>query len=346
MKRGIDRKYIPVACTICVAALLYVAAGLSYNGFFEPQVFINFLIDNAFLGIVAMGMTFVILSGGIDLSVGSVVALTGVLTAFLVEKSQWHPLAVFPVALLCGSLLGFGMGCIIHFFKSPPFIVTLAGMIFARGMANVISLESIPIYHPFFANMTSWGIPLGNGMILPSIVLIYLGVFGCALYLAHYTKFGRNVYAIGGSEQSAQLMGVAVGRTKIAIYALSGFLSALGGIVLTMYTSAGYGLAGEGLELDAIACVVIGGTLLSGGVGYLAGTFVGVLIMGIIQTFIIFKGTLSSWWTKIAIGILLFIFIVLQRALLHFSQRSKRTVVSAGSKKKSGERPEAIYKAE
>jgi len=138
-------------------------------------------------------------------------------------------------------------------------------------------------------------------------VVVLIGI-----YLSHFTKFGRNVYAIGGNEQSAVLLGLPVGRTKVIIYTLNGALSALAGIVYTVYTLSGYPLACVGLELDVIAAVVIGGTLLSGGMGYVEGTLVGVLILGLIQTFITFQGTLSSWWTRIAIGILLFIFILLQ----------------------------------
>ncbi|WP_449063404.1 ABC transporter permease subunit [Planomonospora algeriensis] len=146
-------------------------------------------------------------------------------------------------------------------------------------------------------------------------VLIALAVAGAAVYVLHYTRLGRNVYAIGGSEQSALLMGLPVARTKIAVYTISGFCSALGGVLFSLYTLSGYGLNALGMELDAIAAVVIGGTLLTGGSGYLAGTVLGVLVLGLIQTIISFEGTLSSWWTKIFIGLLLFAFILLQRLI-------------------------------
>lgn len=337
MKFRLDRKLIPFTATMGVALLLYILVGLRYTGFISWRVFVNFFIDNAFLGIVATGMTFVILSGGIDLSVGSMVAFTGVLTAFLVEKESVHPLLAIGLSLFLGALIGFLMGCLIHYFKSPPFIVTLTGMYFCRGVANVISLESIPINNAFFKSLTKTGIDLPDKIHLPMIVLIFLIIFLVCLYIAHFTRFGRNVYALGGNSQSALLMGIPVGRTKIAIYTMSGFLSALAGIVFTMYTSAGYGLSGDGLEMDAIASVVIGGTLLSGGIGYLAGTLVGVLIQGIIQTFITFDGTLSSWWTKIAIGLLLLIFILLQRFFSQASQFAK--TAEAGFGKRLGEKP-------
>lgn len=315
MKIRFDQKYIPIAATILVSALLYIFSCISFPGFASLQVFVNFFTDNAFLGITAIGMTFVILSGGIDLSVGSVVALTGVLVATLVEKNHLHPLVVIPIALAVGSLLGLIMGSIIHFFNAPPFIVTLGGMFFARGMGQLISLESIPIYHPFFKSFVSIGIPLNKEVVFPAVALIFLAVVIIGLYIAHWTRFGRNVYAIGGNYQSAKLMGIPILGTQLSIYTLSGFCSALAGVVYTMYTSAGYGLAGVGLEMDAIASVVIGGTLLTGGVGFLGGTVIGVLIQGIIQTFIVFQGTLSSWWTRIVIGLLVLLFILLQRFL-------------------------------
>lgn len=150
-----------------------------------------------------------------------------------------------------------------------------------------------------------------------SMVLVFLA----GIVVAHFTKFGSHVYAIGGNRTSAELMGIPVARTTVAIYALSGFLSGLAGIVFSLYTSAGYSLAAVGVELDTIAAVVIGGTLLTGGVGFVAGTFVGVIIQGIIQTYIVFDGTLSSWWTKIVVGFLLFAFIALQRILVFASTR-------------------------
>jgi simple sugar transport system permease protein len=213
------------------------------------------------------------------------------------------------------------MGTLIHYFALPPFLVTLAGMFFARGLALVLQSESIPITRFLDSINSSLQVPLRSNLALPGPAVVYLGAFLLAVWLAHFTRFGRNVYAIGGNEQSATLMGLPVGRTKIGVYTLSGLCSALAGIVYTLYTPSGNPNAGSGLELDAIAAAVIGGTLLSGGVGYLAGTFIGVLIFAIIQQAIIFQGTLSSWWTKIAVGALLLIFILLQK-LLHSGRKN------------------------
>lgn len=143
------------------------------------------------------------------------------------------------------------------------------------------------------------------------------------IFIAHCTPFGRAVYAVGGSEHSALLMGLPVRSTLVGVYTLSGFCSALAGVVFTFYMLSGYGLHAVGMELDAIAAVVIGGTLLTGGVGYVAGTLFGVLMLGIIQTLISFDGTLSSWWTRIAVGVLLFVFCLLQRLLTRRSGRRR-----------------------
>lgn len=318
MKLPINKRYVPITATVLVAVLLYVGVGLIYPNFYSLRVFVNFFRDNAFLGVIAVGMTFVILTGGIDLSVGSMIAFVGILCASLMEQTRMSPLLAFAIALACGSAIGLAMGCLIHFFKAPPFIVTLAGMFFCRGLANVISLASIPINDPLFKTIMRFGIPLTDGIKVPTTVLVFAAVFVVFLYVAHLTRFGREVYAIGGNAQSALFMGLRIGRTKILVYTLSGLLSSLAGIVYILNTPAGNSLAGLGVELDAIACVVIGGTLLSGGVGYLAGTLVGVLIQAIIKTFLTFS-SLSSWWTKIAIGVLIMLFIVLQQLFSRIS---------------------------
>jgi len=276
-------------------------------------VFLNFFIDNAFLAITATGMTFVIISGGIDLSVGSVIALTTMVSATLVEHHGWSPGVVIPLVLVLGAAIGCAQGLVIQYFKVQPFIVTLAGMFFARGLCYVISIDSITIENSFYTEISAFRVPLPFDTSITLNVVLALVVMAAAFYLAHYTRFGRTIYAIGGNEQSALLMGLPVARTKVLVYTFNGFCSALAGVVFTFYMLSGYGLHAVGLELDAIAAVVIGGTLLSGGVGYVAGTLFGVLIYGTIQTLITFDGDLSSWWTKIFIGMLLLAFCLLQR---------------------------------
>ncbi len=308
-----NRSLRPLVATALIFLFAYLLAVLQHPAMFSTRVLGNFLTDNAFLGIAAVGMTFVILSGGIDLSVGAVIGFTTVLIAVLIVWMNLHPILAFAIALVVATLFGAIMGAAIHYLKVPSFIVTLAGMFLARGGASVLSPDSIGIEHPFYSAVSKSYILLPGGGRLTVVGMVMLAVFIVAILLAHRTKFGSNVYAIGGSETSAALMGVPVARTTITIYAWSSFLAGLAGVVFSLYTSAGYSLNALGVELDAIAAVVIGGTLLTGGYGFVAGTFIGVMLQGLVQTYIVFDGTLSSWWTKIVVGALLFMFIMLQR---------------------------------
>ncbi|MGO7392547.1 galactofuranose ABC transporter, permease protein YjfF [Rhizobium ruizarguesonis] len=319
-----NSKYLPLLATIVIFVLAYAGCALQYPNILSTRVIGNLLTDNAFLGIAAVGMTFVIISGGIDLSIGSVIAFTGVFLAVILQNTSIHPLLAFALVLVITTAFGAIMGAIIHYLEMPAFIVTLAGMFLARGMAFVLSIDSIPIDHEYYSTLTSLYYRLPGGGRLTLIGGIMLLVFAVGIFIAQRTRFGTNVYALGGGTQTARLMGVPVGRTTIQIYALSGFLAGLSGIVFSLYTSAGYSLAAVGVELDAIAAVVIGGTLLTGGAGFVAGTLIGILIQGLIQTYITFDGTLSSWWTKILIGLLLFAFILMQKAILFVSSPNKR----------------------
>jgi ribose/xylose/arabinose/galactoside ABC-type transport system permease subunit len=301
------------AVTVVLLLAMLGIGGAAYPGFLSEQVVFNLLIDNAFLLVVAIGMGFVILSGGIDLSVGSMLALSTMVVAWLLQHGYAPGVAIGAVLLL-GAVFGALQGAIIHLFRLQPFIVTLAGMFLARGLCYLISVESIAIDQPGFVALAQTQVPLPGGFLSPG-ALIALAVLLVAVWVAHFTAFGRALYAIGGNEQSAAMMGLPVGRAKVAVYALSGFCAALGGVLFAFYMLSGYGLHGQGLELDAIAAVVIGGTLLTGGYGYIAGALTGVLVLGAIQTLIAFDGTLSSWWTKIVIGALLFVFCVVQRVV-------------------------------
>jgi ribose/xylose/arabinose/galactoside ABC-type transport system permease subunit len=310
-----DPAVLSLAATIALFIAMSLAGGMLYNGFLAPQVFLNLLIDNAFLIVVAVGMTFVILAGGIDLSVGAVVAFTTVLLASLVEKHGWHPLSAMLLALSLGTGFGATMGLMIQRYRLPPFVVTLAGMFLARGAATLISVESIGIGHGFQTSLAAMRLPMGGGAALSFAALVAVVIVVAGAVVARGTQFGRTVYAMGGSEQSATLMGLPVSATQVGVYALSGFCAALGGVLYSVYTLSGYSLHATGLELDAIAAVVIGGTLLSGGSGRVLGTLFGVLLLGQIQTLIAFDGTLSSWWTRIIVGALLLVFCLLQKLL-------------------------------
>ena len=311
---------LPLYVTIAIFLVGYFICWLQFPNMLSTRVVGNLLTDNAYLGIVAVGMTLVILSGGIDLSVGSVIAFTGVFIAVMLRDTSLHPLLVFAMALAITTAFGASMGWLIDRLTMPAFIVTLAGMFLARGAAYLLSIESVPIQHPFYQTLQGayWLMP-GKGR-LTLIGVLMLLTFLAGIVIAHKTRFGTSVYALGGGENTARLMGVRQTRTTVLVYAFSGLMSGFAGVVFSIYTGSGYSLATVGTELTAIAAVVIGGTLLTGGAGYMFGTFVGVLTMGLIQTYIVFDGSLSSWWTKIVIGLLLLAFILLQKGLLKLSE--------------------------
>ncbi len=285
MRPRFDSRYIPLLATAFVMIALYAAGCGLYRNFFSLRVAVNLFGDNAFLGIAAIGATLVILSGGIDLSVGSVVAFTSVLIAAMIGKWGFDPLLAMPLTLVIGACFGAAMGCLIQWFELPPFLVTLAGMFLARGLGFVVHPQALGIKHPFFSHLVneSLSVPLNAKVSWP------------------FT--------------AARLMGLPIARTKILLYALSGFCSALAGLVYAFYTQSGNPASCVGLELDAIAAAVIGGTLLSGGAGFMAGTLMGVLILGLIQTLITFQGNLNTWWTRIVVGLLVLLFILLQNLI-------------------------------
>ena len=309
-----NTKYIPLLATLGLLIAMYTSGLINYENFDKPAVVVNLFRDNAVLLVVAVGMTFVILTGGIDLSVGAVISLTTVLTATLL-KAEWPPLAVLPTVLVLGALIGAGQGAVIHYFKVEPFIATLAGLFLAKGIALSINQYSIPIRDELWKSWSGTRFELADGIVTkPIAVVAVLAVLIAAAVLA-WTRFGRNVYAIGGNADSALLMGLPVGRTKIAVYTLSGFCAALGGVLFSINSTSGWAGQGNGMELDAIAAAVIGGVLLTGGSGYVWGTLLGVLVTGLIRTIINFQGDLNAAWSRIVIGILLFAFIVMQRVV-------------------------------
>ncbi len=322
----IRANHLPLIATLVTFVLAYALCASQYPAMLSWRVVANLLTDNAFLGIVAVGMTFVILSGGIDLSVGSVIAFSGVFLAVILRDTSIHPLAAFALVLAITTIFGAAMGGVIYYLEMPPFIVTLAGMFLARGAAYLLSTDSVPITHEFYDTLQSIYWKTGGGARFRLIGGVMIATFIIGILVAHRTRFGQNVYALGGGSATSRLMGVPVASTTIGVYAISGGLAGLSGIIFSLYTSAGYSLATVGVELDAIAAVVIGGTLLTGGYGFVGGTFFGILIMGLIQTYIVFDGSLSSWWTKIVIGGLLFAFILLQKGLTWASTARKKAI--------------------
>lgn len=316
MKNLFARHNLPFLTTLGVFLLLYVVCIGRYDNFGTLRVFLNLFNDNAYLGIAALGMTFVILSGGIDLSVGSVIGCTTILLATLIEKGSVHPYIALLMVLAFGALFGLGQGVLVSKFDLPPFLVTLGGLFFARGAALWISQQQIAIDHPAMLGIGELAIKLDKGARIQVYVIVFVLLILFFAYLLKYTSFGRSIYAVGGNESSANLMGVPVKRTKTLVYVISSVCAVLAGITYVIYSPGGNALAGETRELDTIAAVVIGGTLLRGGVGNVFGSVIGILIFGLIATAINFEGTLSPWWAKIAIGLLVLVFIVLQRFLV------------------------------
>jgi len=323
------RNFIPLMSTALLALAAYGIGAYFFVGMRNPQVFFNLFRNTSWLLISGIGMTFVILTGGSDLSVSGVVALTTVSSAVLLREGM-DPWLVIVLMLLMGMSLGAIMGGFIVKLKVQPFIATLAGMWFARGMCFFISDDAVQISDRTFQIIGKTKILIPGVMefyasqgrpapyISIPVVLAFLLLL-VAIYIAHFTRFGRTVYAIGGNEgrneQSARLMGLPVDRTKFLVYTFNGFCSALAGLSFALFVESGHGLYAPGFELDVIASVVMGGTMLSGGSGYVFGTFFGVLVLAVTQALIQFIGSLSSWWTKIVIGALTLIFIGVQTVL-------------------------------
>jgi galactofuranose transport system permease protein len=312
--RRVRGRYLSPIASLVLFVIMFAAVIGRYDFASPTQVFLNLLVDNAYLIVLAVGMTFVILTGGIDLSVGSVVALSTVIVATTLKAGWPMPLAVGTV-LVVGPLLGLLMGLVIEYFDVQPFIVTLAGMFLARGLCYVISVDTLPINDPTLRAFGLNYVYLYEDKFIRWTVVIALVVVVVAVYVLHETRFGRTVYAVGGNRQSAQLMGLNASRARVSVYAISGLCASLAGLLLAVQKLSGYSLNGIGLELDAIAAAVIGGVLLSGGVGFVLGSLIGVLVLGTIETFVTAEN-LDSYWTRIMTGVLLLMFVLVQRLLV------------------------------
>lgn len=291
---------------LAVLILIVAVSAFAFDNFFTFRNLENIVAQSAFLGLIAVGMTFVIISKGIDLSVGSLLALGGVLAAYSV-KVAW-PLALIVPVLACGAV-GLLNGLLIAKGKMAPFIVTLAALLGVRGLVlaiageRTIGISDAPVFTWF-----GRGDILGIGV--PIFIMVIAFVVG-ALVL-NRTSYGQAIFAIGSSEDAANLMGIAVDRVKIIAYTVSGALAGLAGALLAARLSAGQPVVGTAWELDAIAAVVVGGTLLTGGYGTMSGSLVGVLILGVLQNLINQVGTLSSYTQQMASGTFLIIVVTVQ----------------------------------
>lgn len=325
--------------TVALFVVMYAAGCVVYasKGFTHLQTFLNILINNAGLICIAAGMTCVMLTGGIDISVGSVVAMDCMILAVGIEQWGMTSPTLMALVLIIGVVFGVVQGYCIAYLEIQPFIVTMAGMFFARGMTAVICTDQVSIVSDkLFVALSNLKVnmPFGIGayqnkkgvLQIPYVritVLIALLIVILIYLMLKYTKFGRSIYAVGGNSMSATLMGLDVRKTKLKTYILSSFLSSVGGICYCLNTMCGTTTQAAGLEMDAISSAVIGGTLLTGGVGNVLGTLVGVFINGTISTLVKSNGKLVSSWANIVTAILLCFFIVLQAVMAKIKEQKK-----------------------
>ncbi|SCZ76538.1 ABC transporter permease subunit [Pseudobutyrivibrio xylanivorans] len=340
-KKKLDSNTVLIFITIALFVFMYAVGCVIYadKGFGNLQTFLNVLINNAGLICVTCGMTCVMLTGGIDISVGSVIAMDCMLLVF--GMTEWHMGAVPMVilVLVIGLVFGAVQGFLVGYLEIQPFIVTMAGMFFARGMTAVICSGQIsiteadnPVFYAWANSKINLPEFLGKAnkhgkIVAPYIrptVLIAIIVLVLIFLMLKYTKFGRNLYAVGGNQTSATMMGLNVKKTRMLSHILSSFLCSIGGILYCLNTMSGSVNQAKGLEMDAIASAVIGGTLLTGGVGNVIGSLFGVLINGTITVLVNTNGKLLSSWANIATAALLCVFIILQSIFaLVKAQRNK-----------------------
>ena len=338
-KLKINGNSILLIITIVLFVVMYGAGCIIYadQSFTHLQTFLNVLINNAGLICVACGVTCVMLTGGIDISVGSLLAMDCMFLAVGMEHWGMKSPVLMLLVLLIGIVFGAVQGFCIAYLDIQPFIVTMAGLFFARGMTAVICTDQVSIVtDTLFVKLSSTklNIPFGIGayenkkgvLQIPYIrasVVVALIIIVLIFLMLKYTKFGRSIYAVGGNSQSATLMGLDVRKTKMKTYVLSSFLTSIGGICYCLNTMCGTTTQATGLEMDAISSAVIGGTLLTGGVGNIIGTLFGVLINGTISTLVKSNGKLVSSWANIVTAILLCFFIILQAILANIKERKK-----------------------
>ena len=338
-KSRIGSNTVMLMITIALFILLYGAGCLMYadKEFGRLQNFLNVMINNAGLIIVACGVTCVMLTGGIDISVGSVVAMTCMFMSVGLAEWGMSSGVLIAMILLIGVVFGAVQGFCIAYLEIQPFIVTMAGLFFARGMTAVISTQQVSVpFESWFGQLSQikCEIPFGIGaylnkkgvLVTPYVritVVIALIVALITFLMLRYTKFGRSLYAVGGNQQSAALMGLNVKKTRMLSHVLCSFYATLGGLCFCLNTMCGTPTQATGLEMDAISSAVIGGTLLTGGVGNVVGTLFGVLINGTISSLVKFNGKLVASWANIITAVLLCFFILLQAIFAKLKERQK-----------------------
>ena len=311
---------LPTLAAVVIFVAMVVYGEVAYGRIVQFSTISNLFINNAYLIILAVGLTFVIVTGGVDLSVGAVIAISSLVGVMLANQG-WNPVAVIIVMILIGSVFGTASGVLIQYFNVQPFIATLAMMFLARGLASMLSTtpERLADDSPIRSFSTEWKVidgPKINYLVTTPNVVIAALVVLVAFLVLHRTRLGRTVYAIGGSESSALLMGLPVVRTKLAVYVISGTLAGLAAVVYTSKLGIAQNITGVGWELDAIAAVIIGGTLLTGGAGFVLGSVVGALVLGLMNVLITRDGSIPQEATTIITGAILLVFVLLQRLVV------------------------------
>ncbi len=336
-KTKLNGNSLLLVITIVLFFVMYLGGCLVYSakGFAHLQTFLNILINNAGLICVASGMTCVMLTGGIDISVGSLVAVDCMFLAVGIEQWGMSSPLLMVLVLIMGLVFGLAQGFCVAYLKIQPFIVTMAGMFFARGMTAVLCTDQVSIVSdPLFTKLSSTkiSIPFGGYVNKKGIyqvpyirasVLVALLIVVLIFLMLRYTRFGRSLYAVGGNQQSATLMGLNVKSVTMRAYVLNSFLTSIGGICYCLNTMCGTTQQATGMEMDAISSSVIGGTLLTGGVGNVVGSLFGVLINGTISSLVKTNGKLISSWANIITAILLCFFIVLQAIFAKVKEAKK-----------------------
>lgn len=310
---------LPTLAAVVIFVAMIIYGELAYGRILQLNTISNLLINNAHLIIIAVGMTFVILTGGIDLSVGAVIALSSV-AGVMIAGAGVNPWVAIVVMILIGTVVGAISGVLIQYFDVQPFIATLAMMFLARGLASMLSTQPQRLGDD--SPIRALGAPIKvidgpkvNDLVITVGVIIAVVVVIAAAFVLHRTRTGRTVYAVGGSENSAQLMGLPVHRTKMLVYIISGTLAGVASVVYTSRLGIGQNITGIGWELDAIAATVIGGTLLTGGAGFVAGSVIGALMLGLMNVLITRDGGIAPEMVTIITGGILLVFVVLQRAV-------------------------------
>ncbi|MDO4621079.1 MAG: sugar ABC transporter permease YjfF [Lachnospiraceae bacterium] len=322
--------------TITVFFAMYIFAVVVQKGAFtKPQTLLNILNENAALLIIACGLSLVMITGSIDISVGGVTALITMTCAVYLDYHDGNVFVAFLIALAIGLAFGLVQGFLIAYLEIQPFIVTLAGMFFARGMTTIVNstpfnvanegfkaLKSTRAYIPFIGSVNKKGVFVNAYVELGVIIaLIVVAVMFCIL---KWIRLGRNFYAIGGNQQSALMLGINVKRTKFLAHLICSLLAGIGGFVYFMHVGSGSPSHASGLEMNAIASSIIGGTMLTGGVGNIIGTFFGVLSLNTIKLIVSSFGLSEAWWVGITVAAMLCLFLVIQSIVMARTKGRKK----------------------